>query len=43
MPLLPDEYHPWTACELFKVHGNSLMVRANLYAVLEDGRRSEAP
>lgn len=43
MPCHPAEYHPWAACELFKVHRDARTVRGNLYAVLTFGRQSEAP
>jgi hypothetical protein len=39
----PGEYHPFAACELFKVHRDSRTVRANIYAVVAFGRKSEAP
>ena len=35
------EYHPWTACELFKATRDGHQVRRNLYAVVEFGQKME--
>lgn len=38
MPVTSDEYHPYAACLMFKACHNSETVKANLDAVLAQGR-----
>jgi hypothetical protein len=41
MPVGPSEYHPYAACLMFMFCNDAERVRANLWAVVDYGRKLE--